>query len=320
MNIRKPNVMIIGGAGYTGSALYQYLEQHDYPVMSIDLEWFGNPANIDNKIIDMRDLGHTRLLEWPNHIVILAGHSSVQMCKDNSLSAYNNNIYNFIKLLHYVKPGQNVIYASSSSVYGRYDQEYATEQSPLSEPINPYDETKQLLDRIAMSYAKEMPASVITGLRFGTVNGFSENLRNDVMINAMTHNALTKGEVNVFNGDTKRSLLGIQDMCRAIKTIIEQSSTSNIYNLSSIHSTAEDIGRTVASVTGAKLDITATPPAVGNEKLITKNYDFWADSTAFEKDFNFQFEDTIKSITKELVNQYSLCKPAPRNREIIYGI
>ena len=316
----KPNIMIIGGTGYTGTALYQHLEQHDYPLLSIDLEWFGNPADIPNKIIDMRDLGHTKLLDWADHIVVLAGHSSVQMCKDNRLSAVNNNVYNMIKLLHYIKPGQNVIYASSSSVYGRYNQQYATEQSPLSEPINPYDETKQLLDQIAMRHAMDLPENIITGLRFGTVNGFSENLRNDVMINAMTHNAITTGQVNVFNGDTRRSLLGIRDLCRAIRTIIEESEVSAMYNLSSIHSTAEDIGKTVASVTQAKLDITATPPAQGNEKLITKNYDFWADSTAFETDFNFKFEDTIKSITKELVNQYSLCKPNPRNREVIYGI
>jgi nucleoside-diphosphate-sugar epimerase len=316
----KPNVMIIGGAGYTGTALYQYLEQHNYPVMSIDLEWFGNPGKHHNKIIDMRDLGHTKLLEWPRHIVVLAGHSSVQMCKDNALSAYNNNIYNMLKLLHYIKPGQNVIYASSSSVYGRYQGEYATEQSQFSEPINPYDETKQLLDQITMAHAKESPASVITGLRFGTVNGFSKNLRNDVMINAMTHSAITTGEVNVFNGDTKRSLLGIKDMCRAINTIIQHADKSAVYNLSSIHSTAEDIGKTVASVTGAKLNITATPPQSGNEKLITKNYDFWADSSAFETDFKFTFEDTIKSITKELVTNYNMCTPSPRNREIIYGI
>ncbi len=316
----KPNIMIIGGTGYTGTALYQHLEQHDYPVMSIDLEWFGNPANIPNKIIDMRDLGHTKLLEWPDHIVVLAGHSSVQMCKDNRLSAVNNNVYNMIKLLHYLKPGQNVIYASSSSVYGRYNKQYATEKSPLSEPINPYDETKQLLDQIAMSHAKDLPDNIITGLRFGTVNGYSQNLRNDVMINAMTHSAINTNCVNVFNGDTRRSLLGIRDMCRAIHNVIDHSKYSAIYNLSSIHSTAEYIGRTVASVTGAQLDITATPPSEGNEKLITKNYDFWADSTAFETDFNFKFEDTVKSITTELVNQYHLCTPSKRDREIIYGI
>ena len=316
----KPNIMIIGGAGYTGCALYQYLEQHDYPVMSIDLEWFGNPANIPNKIIDMRDLSHTKLLDWANHIVVLAGHSSVQMCKDNYISAFINNVYNFIKMLHYIKPGVKVTYASSSSVYGQFPEQYATERSPLSKPINPYDNTKQLLDQVAMAYAEDNLDNVITGLRFGTVNGFSENFRSDVMINAMTHSAITTNTVNVFNGDTRRSLLGIRDMCRAIHNIIEHASHSAVYNLSSIHSTAEDIGKTVASVTGAQLNMSEPPPSVGNEKLITKNYDFWSDASDFELCYNFQFEDTVKSITKEIVNQYHLCKPAPRNREIIYGI
>jgi len=316
----KPNVMIIGGTGYTGSALYQYLEQHDYPVMSIDLEWFGNPANIPNKVIDMKDLGHTKLLDWADHIVILAGHSSVQMCADNFLSAYNNNISNFVKLLHYIKPNVNVTYASSSSVYGRYSEHYAKETSPLSAPINPYDSTKQLLDNVAINYAKDNPQNIITGLRFGTVNGYSQNLRNDVMINAMTHSAINSNCVNVFNGDTRRSLLGIRDMCRAIHNVIDHSKHSAIYNLSSIHSTAEQIGYTVANVCGSDLNVSATPPATGNEKLITKNYDFWCSSSSFEIDYNFKFEDTIKSITTELINQYHLCTPSKRDREIIYGI
>jgi nucleoside-diphosphate-sugar epimerase len=316
----KPNVMIIGGAGYTGCAVYQYLEQRDYPLVSIDLEWFGNPANIPNKIIDLRELGHTKLLEWPDHIVLLAGHSSVQMCTDNYLSAFNNNVYNFLKLLHYLKPGQNITYASSSSVYGRYPHPFATEGSPLSTPINPYDDTKQTLDKVAMTFANDKPQNIITGLRFGTVNGYSQNLRNDVMINAMTHSALTTGAVNVFNGDTKRSILGIRDLCRSIHAIIDCATTSNIYNLSSLHSTAEDIGSTVASVTGAELCVNAVPPSSGNEKLITKNYDFWADSTKFQQEYNFTFEDTVKSITNDILERYSQCVPSPRSREIIYGI
>jgi nucleoside-diphosphate-sugar epimerase len=140
------------------------------------------------------------------------------------------------------------------------------------------------------------------------------------MINAMTHSAINSNCVNVFNGDTRRSLLGIRDMCRAIHNVIDHSKHSAIYNLSSIHSTAEQIGYTVANVCGSDLNVSATPPATGNEKLITKNYDFWCSSSSFEIDYNFKFEDTIKSITTELINQYHLCTPSKRDREIIYGI
>ena len=40
-------ILIIGGCGYVGSALYKYLTKN-YAVDTLDLEWYGNFVNKDN--------------------------------------------------------------------------------------------------------------------------------------------------------------------------------------------------------------------------------------------------------------------------------
>ena len=45
--------------------------------------------------------------------------------------------------------------------------------------------TKKMTDNYVEQYLSKNPKRKIYGLRFGTVNGYSPNFRNDIMINAM---------------------------------------------------------------------------------------------------------------------------------------
>lgn len=305
-------VLILGGAGYVGSRLWHYLkEAGGYQLASWDLEWFGKPDTVYNHKYDIKDLTKD-YLEDVDVVVLLAGHSSVQMCKDNFHSAWANNVTNFMWLTSQLNNDQKLIYASSSSVYGHWPEEYATEMGGLGEPVNPYDHTKQALDGITNTMIKNnikmksgigklLQCEKIFGLRFGTVNGYSQNFRSDVMINAMWNSAKTYGQVKVYNGDTRRSILGITDLCRAVHTIIEQGQKPKIYNLASFHSTSLDIGQTVANCMDVPcVEAEYTVMGGGNEKMTTKNYDFWVSTKQFEQDFGFEFTDSISSIVEDI--------------------
>ena len=306
------NVCILGGAGYVGNALWHHLTEQGYAVTSYDLELFGKPENQHNMKMDIRDLTESDLAH-ADVVVLLAGHSSVQMCQHNYHSAWANNVTNFMKLTALLNDTQKLIYASSSSVYGHWPHKYATEQGGLGNPVNPYDHTKQTIDAITETMYQHqirtgapvadpttLQCSNIYGLRFGTVNGYSQNLRTDVMINAMWHSAKKNKEVRVSNGDTRRSILGINDLCRAVHSIIEGKSKRGIYNLASFHSTSLEIGKTVANVLNVPCVEVETKPVSGNAKMTTKNYDFWVDTTKFEMDYDFEFKDSIASIVQEL--------------------
>jgi len=303
------NIMIIGSTGYTGSKLYTHLTQLGHNITGIDLNWFGNPADLPHTEQDFATVTAEQYVDQ-DAVIVLAGHNSVNMCQNDLFSCYNNNVRNFIRMLSHIDD-QLVIYASSSSVYGNHNTHLAKESDSLCQPLNAYDCTKQMIDRFAQTSTKNC-----IGLRFGTVCGPSVNFRKDVMINAMTYNALTEGKVKVFNGDTRRSILCISDLCRAIQTVLEHGYQGNtIYNLASFHSTAIELGESVAKVCDVQL-VNADVEDSFNEKMCQKTYDFHADSTLFEHDYNFKFTATPESITHNVIEALQANTLVPTHRNV----
>lgn len=292
-------VLIIGGCGYIGSALYTYLNNKNHSVESVDLELFGNP-NIKNFRINFKDLSKEYLSQFTD-IVLLAGHSSVKMCEENMLGAFKNNVEYFIELLLKINPNQKFIYASSSSVYGNVNRNVVTEECQEYVAGSFYDLSKAEIDH----YCKIFDHIEYYGLRFGTVNGFSPNIRNDIMINSMVNHARTRKEIRVFNAMIRRPILYIGDLCRAIETIIvSQKDLRGVYNLASFNSTVDIIGRKVSEVfDDVKLSIIDGEPTKEeniNKKLHSKVYDFAISSDKFITNFDFKFEGTITKIAQEL--------------------
>jgi nucleoside-diphosphate-sugar epimerase len=292
--------LIIGGCGYIGSRLFNYLKQKQYEVVSLDLELFGNP-NIQNTKENYKDLTKEDIARFDN-VILLAGHSSVKMCESNMIGCFRNNVQYFIELLSKISKNQKFIYASSSSVYGNVNRNIVTEECEEYVAGSFYDLSKAVIDH----YVKIFDEVNYYGLRFGTVNGFSPNTRNDVMINAMVSSAIANGEIKVFNPMIRRPILYINDLCRAVETIILEGNHSNrgLYNLASFNSTADIIGRKTSEVFDdvklSVIDREPTPEENINKKLNSKVYDFAISSDKFISTFNFKFEGTIKDIAIEL--------------------
>ena len=294
------NILIVGGCGYIGSELYDFLSPF-YSVDTVDLEWYGNYVNENNIVKDMSTL-NSKELEKYQVIVLLAGHSSVKMCEDNMVSTMRNNVLNFVELLDKVDKDQIFIYASSSSVYGDTQEAQVSEIYNEFQPNNYYDLSKHEID----SYAK-LSRKKIFGLRFGTVNGSSPNLRTDIMINAMVYNAKKNNKVFCFNPEIHRPILGIQDLCRATKAIIEFGDHSNkgIYNLCSFNTTVQEISSKVAKILDVELEIVETlPEVITNVKLQTKAYNFMIDSNKFQETFKFDFKETVETIISSIVQNF----------------
>ena len=308
------NILLIGGCGYIGSRLFQVLNEN-HAVDSIDTEWYGNFTSRFNIVKDFGELTKQEI-EYYDVVVLLAGHSSVKMCVDNMVPTLKNNVLNFAKLMELLNPDQTFIYASSSSVYGDTKSYIVNETYNRFEPNNYYDLSKHEIDSYAVLSDKKY-----FGLRFGTVNGASPNLRNDIMINAMTYNALQNGKVFCFNPEVHRPILGIEDLCRAIATIVAKGTHENkgLYNLASFNSTAREISETVAECTGAELEIVdELPETITNVKLQTKAYNFLIDSTKFEEVFDFDFKETPTTIVKSIVEQFDNMNKGNRSDAKLY--
>ena len=283
-------ILLIGGSGYIGSRLQESLD-----VDVIDTNWF----NDSESGIDYSELTREDYLKYDT-IILLAGHSSVKMSEGNLNSCFNNNVRNFIDLIEKLDK-QKLIYASSSSVYGSVGGKTVNEKYYGFEPYNQYDISKHTADLYAQKSNIEY-----YGLRFGTVNGSSPVLRTDVMINAMANSALKDGHIKLYIKDTMRPILGINDLCRAIESIVESNEDKRgLYNLASFNKTAEQIAYEVADVMGVEVkEYEVDPTQIKNTKSQTKAYNFSISTLKFRKEFGFKFKETVDSITSELVKNW----------------
>ena len=229
----------------------------------VDINWFKK----GKEDVDFKDLTRDYYSEFDN-IILLAGHSSVKMSEGGLNSCFNNNVRNFIDLLEKLDK-QKLIYASSSSVYGSVGGKTVNEKYFGFEPYNQYDISKHTADLYAQKSDVEYYA-----LRFGTVNGYSPFLRSDVMINAMVNSAINDGHIKLYIKDTMRPILGINDLCEAIRYILASDEDKRgLYNLASFNKTAEQIAYEVANVMGVQVhEFEADPTQIKNTKNQTKAY------------------------------------------------
>ena len=279
MNMNK--TLLLGGNGYVGSALYAEIDAD-----SVDLCLFGNNLGY-SKVANFNDVD---ISQYEN-IVLLAGHSSVQMCEYNKGNAWINNVDYFYSLCEKLRDDQLLIYASSASVYGQ-KTDICTESDLNTNPINHYDLTKINIDIIANKFIND--GKNIVGLRFGTVNGFSPNIRSDLMINSMIHSYKTKGSISVFNSWIKRPILAIDDLVAAVIRVIDSDKKySGQYNLCSFNKTVDEISETVSQVLGCEII---------KSKNTNKVYDFEISNKNFQKDYNFTFECDIESVIISMVD------------------
>jgi UDP-glucose 4-epimerase len=289
------NVLIIGGCGYVGSALFKYLNNLGYHVDTVDDERFGCFINPKNIRMNYWDIQEKKLAEYDS-IVMLAGHSSILMAKNDHHGALLNNIVGFEGLIGKISK-QKLIYASSSSVYTGSTSFAADETWNQFNVASMYDLSKYMGDGLALISKVEF-----YGLRFGTVCGYSPNLRVDVMINKMIKTAKESGKILVYNPDINRPILGLIDLCRAVKAIIDGNDRRGIYNLASFNTTVGKIAEQVAKSLKVPFEVCGVSPS----------YDFSMLTKKFENSYDFSFQETPSSIVNSILENWSDAKMGER--------
>ena len=112
------------------------------------------------------------------------------------------------------------IFASSYSNYGESQQgELVTETSPL-QPKSIYAETKIEAEKYLLCRGSS-DITAPTCLRLATVFGLSPRTRFDLIINQFVLDALTKGVLEIYQTDFKRSFVHVRDVARAIAAMMD---------------------------------------------------------------------------------------------------
>ena len=246
-------ILLAGGAGYIGTELCKRLQRLDYKVTVIDELWFGNNLNPKVELIqkDLLQVTHNELKGFDT-VIFLGGVSNDPMAEFSPSENFIQNAACPAYLSYESKRAgvKRFIYASSCSVYGYTVDELYDESSPTT-CAYPYGISKLQGENGVMQLADEK-FSVIS-LRQGTVCGYSDRMRFDLVVNTMFKNALMHGEITVNNPSIWRPIFHIQDACTAyIRAIQAPDNISGIFNVASDNYTLGQIGD-VVSVEMSKL-------------------------------------------------------------------
>ncbi len=222
------NVLVIGGAGYIGSALLQRLLNKGYRVRLLDLLLFGTEPiakvidhpNLEIVEADFRQVDKVveamRGIDAVIHLGAIVGDPACALDEDLTIEI---NV-TATRMIAEIAKGNRVnrfIFASTCSVYGAAD-EMLDEHSRLN-PVSLYARSKIASERVLRQMADDRFAPVI--MRFGTIYGFSGRTRFDLVINLLVAKALIDSQITVFGGDQWRPFVHVSDAALAVFKALE---------------------------------------------------------------------------------------------------
>lgn len=226
--IKVERVLVIGGAGYVGSGLLDFLLDKGYKVRLLDRLMFGdepiaafkgNP-NLEVVDADFREIDKVvaamRNVDAVIHLGALVGDPACafdeQLTIDINLAA--------TRMIAEIAKGRGVerfIFASTCSVYGASD-DVLNEGSELN-PVSLYAKSKIACERVLSQMASPRFAPVI--LRFSTIYGLSGRTRFDLVVNLLTAKAIVDKKITVFGGKQWRPFVHVNDVALAVFKALE---------------------------------------------------------------------------------------------------
>ena len=234
INLEKPapvtvaKVLVIGGAGYIGSALLPQLLAKGYHVRLLDLLIYGTEPigdvidhpNLEIMQADFRQVDKVveamRNVDAVVHLGAIVGDPACAL--DEELTIEVNLMAT--RMIAEVAKGSNVsrfIFASTCSVYGA-NPATLDERSTLH-PVSIYARSKIASEQVLTSMATSQFGP--TSLRFGTIYGLSGRTRFDLVINLLTAKALVEGRITIYGGDQWRPFVHVNDAAEVVLRTLE---------------------------------------------------------------------------------------------------
>ncbi len=339
-------ILITGSAGFIGFHLAERLAREGKSVVGIDnindyydtglklnrLKESGITVNNGGIVqsskhssyrfqkLDLADQkGITKLFETErfDYVVHLAAQAGVRYSLTHPHKYIEANISGFLNILESCRkfPVKHLVYASSSSVYGKNTKMPFSVSDNVDHPVSLYAASKKSNELMAHTYSHlfNIPA---TGLRFFTVYGPWG--RPDMALFIFTRAILEGQPIQVFNnGNMKRDFTYIDDIVEGISRIVSiPAGPDPQWNGNSPDPSGSDVPHRVYNIGKGKpvglMDfIQALEETIGKkakkEMQPMQAGDVpatWADTTALEKDTGYRPSTDIREGIKRFVEWY----------------
>lgn len=323
-------ILITGCGGYIGSVATYLFLQSNYEVIGIDnfSTGYEEPLKLLQKKFgprlfryyqfDLKENLDSLFKKEKNisAIVHYAASCLVDESMKNPEKYFENNVYGSLNLIKTMLNNdiKKIIFSSTCAVYGEAQYVPVDENHPTN-PINPYGESKRMVERMIEWFGKINGLKYVI-LRYFNVCGASDDgLIGDskkpstLLVQNAVRGALgiepfylTCPQVNTPDQTPIRDYINVVDLNEAHKKALEHlynEEKSEIINLGTgLGNSVLEVVKAVWETTGKKFDLKKTSPRQGEYAIMI------ASIKKAKKILNWQPKRTIKDSVKSLVTWY----------------
>jgi UDP-glucose 4-epimerase len=263
-------ILITGGAGFIGSAVFRHLHEKNHELFVVDNLSFGNREfiNADDAHFFLIDiLNRKELIKAvekirPEIIIHLAAIHFIPYCNEHPYESANINIQGTMNVLEAAAKAdvKKVFFASTAAVYPIYD-DAVTEQHETG-PLDIYGLSKLTGEYLCNEFHLKTGIPVIICRFF---NAFGPNETNPHLIPEIEKQVLSgKRKIQLGNLTPKRDFIHTYDMANAVDILIHNvNSGIQIFNLGrGIEYAVTEIVDSFALALGEKIEIEVDPARV----------------------------------------------------------
>ena len=316
-------ILVTGGAGYIGSHCVLALLEQGYDVVIYDNLSTGHLETVDtlkkygNVIFYQGDLLNSTYLNTVfrqtniDAVIHFAAFSQVGESVKDPAKYYRNNVVGTLNLLDTMLNNnvKNIVFSSTAATYGEPKYIPIDENHP-QQPINPYGQTKLMIEKIMDDYDKAYGLKSVR-LRYFNVAGADEQTRIGEWHEPETHlipNILksTFGDAKTFemygiDYDTKdgtcvRDYINVEDLVLAHVLALEylkNGGKTNFFNLGTQEgNTVKEVFDLCEKVTEQKIPVAIMGRREGDPAKLV------ADNTKAKETLNWEPQKSLKDSIK----------------------
>ena len=244
--MKGKKILVTGGAGFIGSNMVELLIR-DNDVIVLD-----NLSNVDERYVnkfrdnekfrfirgDINDLPGMADLDDVDVVIHLAANSDVKNGSEEPAIDFRNNVEGTFGLLQYMRKRDvgEILFASSSTVYGEASQIPTPEDYGPYLPISSYGASKMSCEGFITAYSHYYG---IRGTIFRFANIVGKNSTHGVIYDFIRKLQKTPKTLEILGDGTQRkSYLHVEDCVRAMIYVHEKSRKTDIFNLGNPQTTS----------------------------------------------------------------------------------
>jgi len=289
-------ILITGSAGFIGSHLYAKLKNDGHEVVGID-NWFhacNHPITTEVKRGDILNIELIDgLVKWSDTVFHLAAQIHVDRSILYPYETAEINIIGTLNILEAVrKYNKQMVFASSSEIYGSSQEEFMNERHPL-DAQSPYAASKVAGDRLCKSYNDTYKSKVAILRNFNTFGPYQADTSYGGVIAIFVKNALLGKPLNIFgSGEQERDYMSVLDAIKGYELCVEKELWGKPINISTGKTIKiKTLAEIIKNITKSKSEIVNVEPRAGEVQRLCGDNSFarslgFVSETDFERDLN----------------------------------